>query len=199
VRAKHERHTMTADERFKAAASRFLQEPEGLTVDDLAVLKAMDEKLHDRAVKRRDETLAHAADVRHAKTLGQPAPKLNQTELIADNVIDLITLARSRPSARTYPRPGAAAEGSRRSRFRTRSAASRWRREPRRDWGPLMTRAVLEDRLDLLSEIDAIARDLDEIIQRYGPSEDCAEVWRRVEAARATVLQQLSASCAAIH
>jgi hypothetical protein len=52
---------------------------------------------------------------------------------------------------------------------------------------------MLEDRWRLLFEIDAIARDFDAVIQSYAPPADCDEIWRRIEAVRATVLRQLSA------
>ncbi len=59
-----------------------------------------------------------------------------------------------------------------------------------------MTPAMLEDRWRLLFEIDAIARDFDAVIQSYAPPADCDEIWRRIEAVRATTpnIDRLAAS-----
>jgi hypothetical protein len=90
---------MNHDERYKVAVTRFVQEPEALTQEDLDALRHVDEALGERAIVRRAEFLTKAADVRHRAAMGLPAVKKSADDM-AIEVIDTITLALAQPRRR---------------------------------------------------------------------------------------------------
>ena len=91
---------MTDDERYTAAVQTFELEPEALTQDQIDALARVDEKLGQRAVTKRAAMIQKAAEVRHRAAMGEPPAKENRVEVMADVVIDAITLALAKPRNR---------------------------------------------------------------------------------------------------
>ena len=81
---------------YTRAVDTFLLEPEALSREQLGLLTQADAALGTRAQAKRAAALTTAAQVRHARAMGQPAPKTTtgpDVEAIADVVADLMLIA----------------------------------------------------------------------------------------------------------
>jgi hypothetical protein len=89
-----------SDQRYTDAVRTFMCEAESLTQEQLDVLTTADENLGKRATSKRHDALQHAAEVRHQKALGEQPVKLSRHDVMAEAVLDAITLALVQPRTR---------------------------------------------------------------------------------------------------
>ena len=94
--------TTDHDDAYAAAVDAFILEPEALTADQIAALRAVDDQLAHRAVDRRADALTKAAEARHRAALGQ-APLTSKgldVAALVEQVVDEITIALAHPRQR---------------------------------------------------------------------------------------------------
>jgi hypothetical protein len=85
---------------YDQALQTFFVEPEALTAEQINVLRGVDDRLADRAERKRADTLAKAAEVRHRAAMGQPPAKVSGAELMADFTLDHLAAALAHPRRR---------------------------------------------------------------------------------------------------
>jgi hypothetical protein len=88
------------DSRYKAALDRFYIEPEAISDDDIALMATVDDALANKAAIRRADALRKCAEVRHRAATGQPPPKEDRADHLAEMVSCGVTVALAIPRQR---------------------------------------------------------------------------------------------------